>query len=115
MVHRLTFSPRTVFQTIGGSFSLSAAQSGFVNRLLSRAASTAPGVNPSQLLLTGATDIRNVFSAEQLPGILLAYMAGIKVAFAFAIAACGVAFLISTTMPWQRLNKEAVKEAGAAA
>jgi len=42
-------------------------------------------------------------------------MAGIKVAFAFTIAACGVAFLISPLMPWERLNKEAVKEAGAAA
>jgi hypothetical protein len=72
-------------------------------------------VDPSQILLTGATDIRRAFSAEQVPGILLAYMAGIKVAFAFTIAACGVAFLISFLLPWGRLNKEAVKEAGGAA
>ncbi|KAJ9132959.1 MFS general substrate transporter [Coniochaeta hoffmannii] len=103
------------FQTVGGAFSISAAQSGFVNRLLHRVVTSAPGVNPQQLLLTGATDIRRVFPADQVAGILVAYMAGIKVAFAFTIAACGVAFLISPLMPWERLNKEAVKEAGAAA
>lgn len=72
-------------------------------------------MEPAKLLLTGATDIRNVFAADQLPGILLAYMAGIKVAFAYTVASCGVAFLIGFRMPWQRLNREAVKEAGAAA
>ncbi|KAB5545755.1 major facilitator superfamily transporter [Coniochaeta sp. 2T2.1] len=103
------------FQTVGGAFSISAAQSAFVNRLLHRVVVTAPAVNPTQLLLTGATDIRRVFPESDIPGILIAYMAGIKLAFAITIALCGTAFLISFLMPWKKLNPDAVKEAGAAA
>lgn len=103
------------FQTIGGAFSISAAQSGFVNKLLTTLPVSAPDVSPAMVLGTGATQIRHLFTEEQVPGILVAYMAGIKVALAFTVAAVGISFFIILFAPWQRLNREAVKEAGAAA
>jgi hypothetical protein len=77
-------------------------------------ATSAPDVDPRVLLGTGATQIRAVFTAEQIPGILVAYMEGIKTALAIATAAVGFSFVISLFSKWRRLNPEALKNAGAA-
>ncbi|EAQ86359.1 hypothetical protein CHGG_07612 [Chaetomium globosum CBS 148.51] len=70
------------FQTVGGAFLVSAAQSAFVNRMVQELASSAPSVNPLMVLGTGATQLREVFPADVVPGVLVAYMAGIKTALA---------------------------------
>ena len=92
-----------VFQTTGGAVLVGAAQSGFVNQLLSRLPSTAPKVNPAEVVAAGATELRDVFPANQLDGILVAYMAGIKVTFAITIAAAGISFLLSLLSKWKRI------------
>jgi hypothetical protein len=76
---------------------------------------SAPGVNPATVLDTGATQIRTAFPADQIPGILVAYMAGIRVSFAIALAFVGVSTLVVLFSPWKRLNRDAVKEAAGAA
>jgi MFS family permease len=113
ITNRLPHSP--VFQTVGGAFLVSAAQSAFVNTMLNRLATSAPQVSPLKLLGTGATQLRAVFPPEQVPGILVAYMAGIKTALALAIAAVGLAFVVSLFNNWRRLNTDALKGAGGAA
>jgi MFS transporter, DHA2 family, glioxin efflux transporter len=75
----------------------------------------APGVNPLQLLATGATEVRATFPTDQLNGILSAYMSGIKGAFAVGIGGVGLAFVVSLLQRWDRLNREALKESGGAA
>ncbi|OKL62584.1 hypothetical protein UA08_02968 [Talaromyces atroroseus] len=92
------------FQTIGGAALIGAAQSGFVNQLLRRLPSTAPTVNPNLVVAAGATELRNVFSADELSGILVAYMAGIKVTFAITIGAAGISFPISLLSKWDKIN-----------
>jgi hypothetical protein len=99
------------FQTIGGAFSTAAAQSGFVNRMLSELARTAPEVNRLMVLGTGATQIRHAFPADQIPAIVLAYMAGIKVTFALSVGLTGFACLLAALVPRKRLNTEAVQGA----
>lgn len=94
----------SVFETLGGSFLISAAQSGFVNQLVQKLPSTAPTVNPALVIATGATELRDVFSATELDGILVAYMAGIKVAFAITIGAVGISLPISLFSRWTNLN-----------
>ena len=96
-----------VFQTIGGAALIGAAQSGFVNQLLNKLPSTAPGVNPALVVAAGATELREVFSADDLDGILVAYMAGIKVAFAITIGAVGFSFPISLLSKWKRISTAA--------
>lgn len=93
----------TVFQTIGGAFSNSAGQSAFVNRLLATLPETAPGVEPGLVLLTGASDIHTVFPSDVLPGVLQAYMVGLKAAFAVALSFSGLAFLCSLAVPAGKL------------
>ena len=102
---------RIVFQTVGGAFSISAGQSAFVNRLLATLPKTAPGVNPRLVLLTGASELHNVFPLDVLPGVLEAYMAGLKAAFAVAVAFSGVAFLCSLAIPMKKLPTHAPDEA----
>ncbi|KAI1399175.1 efflux pump antibiotic resistance protein [Hypoxylon fuscum] len=95
------------FQTLGGALLLSAAQSAFVNRLMLRVQTSAPDVDSIALVATGATALRGVFSEEQVPGILIAYMDGIKAAIALGIASVGLAFILSLCFSWKRLNANA--------
>ncbi|KAH8881157.1 MFS general substrate transporter [Thozetella sp. PMI_491] len=92
------------FQTVGGAFLLAAAQSAFGNRMLATLASTAPNVDPLHVLNIGATEIRKTFPPEQIPGILLAYMDGIKVGLAIAFAAVCLSFFLSLFNPWKSLH-----------
>ncbi|KAL4900284.1 major facilitator superfamily domain-containing protein [Aspergillus multicolor] len=85
-------------QTIGGAFMMSAAQAAFVNHLLYMLPLTAPDVDPSAVIATGATELREVFG-QDLHGVLVAYIAGLEVAFAFGRARMGVAFL-ALFVPW---------------
>ncbi|EPE09498.1 major facilitator superfamily transporter [Ophiostoma piceae UAMH 11346] len=103
------------FQTIGGAFMLSAAQSAFVNHMLTVLPKTAPTVNPALVLATGATELWSTFGDDVLHGVLEAYMKGLKVAFAIAIAGVGSAFAISLLSSWKRLNPEVMKNLGGAA
>jgi hypothetical protein len=99
------------FQTIGGAFFISAGQAAFANRLLARIPVTAPGVNPALVVATGATDLRKVFSAHDLPGILVAYLDGLRVAFAIAIATACLGFILAFAPRWQTLKGKDVMAA----
>ncbi|KAI8156044.1 putative efflux pump gsfJ [Colletotrichum sp. SAR 10_70] len=92
------------FQTVGGAFFVAGAQSGFLVTVLKKVAVYAPSVDPNLVALTGATEIRNAFPADAVPGIIQAYMDGLKVTFAIAIAGAGVSFLISLGSRWGKLN-----------
>lgn len=97
------------FQTVGGAFTVSAAQAAFVNVLVKVLPHSAPGVDPALVVKTGATDLRMIFSADQVPGILEAYMRGLKVAFAIGMASTGVAFVVVVLFQrWNRLNTAAI-------
>ncbi|KAJ4287121.1 hypothetical protein N0V88_007743 [Collariella sp. IMI 366227] len=95
------------FQTVGAAFSTSAAQSAFVNQLIAKLPSSAPTVNKDLVIATGATQLRNVFGPEELPGIIVAYMHGIKAVFAVGIAMAGLACLCTVLIPWSRLPTHA--------
>jgi hypothetical protein len=90
---------------------VSAAQSSFINTLL---LNLPADVDRFAIIGTGATAIRHVFPADQIPGILVAYMAGLKTTFAISVAGVGIAFVVSFFSSWRRLNREAVANTGAA-
>jgi hypothetical protein len=52
-----------------------------------------------------------VFPLDVLPGVLEAYMAGLKAAFAVAVAFSGAAFLCSLAIPMKKLPSHAPDEA----
>ena len=100
-LHQLT-SPVT--QTIGGAFFVSAGESAFTNILASRLPITAPSVDVASVVATGATELRNTFAPELIPGIVSAYMQGLRVAYAVAIAAAVLSVLISLGSKWRNLK-----------
>lgn len=77
--------------------------------MLKTLAVTAPDVDPAKLIATGVSEIRDAFPADQIPGILIAYMDGLRIPFAIATAtACTACILtcIVVVVP-TRLGKKA--------
>lgn len=94
---------------------MSASQSIFVNRMLIAAPHFAPGIDPTQVVSTGAGELRNVFRSEQIVGVLTAYLTGIRAAYMLSCAVVGASLLVGMFLPWKRLDTDALKEAGGAA
>lgn len=90
---------------------MSAGQAAFVNAMINAIPTMAPGGDAMQVVATGAGQLRSVFTAEELPGVLAAYLHGIQTAFILACAVAGTACLLSTLLPWKPLNTAAIKEA----
>lgn len=67
-------------------------------------ADNAPQINKGQLILTGATTLRETFDAETLPIVIDGYMHGLHTVFAMAIAFVGFSFLITLLTRWKKLN-----------
>ncbi|KIW02704.1 uncharacterized protein PV09_06142 [Verruconis gallopava] len=95
-------------QLLGGALGVAAAQSAFVNKMSKTLRRTAPGINPMQVIVTGATQIRSSFPPEAVPGIVEAYMQGIKVAFILVIAFMSLSVLVSLMLDFRPLpaNRE---------
>ncbi|KAG6365909.1 hypothetical protein INS49_000085 [Diaporthe citri] len=101
------------FQTIGGSFMVSAAQSGFVGIMSGRLVTSAPNLPVAQVMATGATELRKVFP-DDIQGVLVAYMAGLRVAFGMAIASIGLAAVLCSFLSWEKLDVDRINnESGA--
>jgi hypothetical protein len=74
---------------------------------LNKLPSTAPGVNPAVVVAAGATELRNFLSGDELHGVLVAYMAGIKVTFAITIGAVGISLPLSLLSKWNKISAPA--------
>ncbi|KAK7555885.1 MFS gliotoxin efflux transporter glia [Phyllosticta citricarpa] len=95
------------WQTVAGAIFVSVGQSLFSNRLVQEVGQHVAGVDPKLVVATGATELRGVFEGAQLQGILEAYMAGLKDAYALAIALAGVATVVAIVMVvWDRRKLE---------
>ncbi len=90
-------------QTLGGSLTISAAQSVMTNTLIKSLAQYAPSVSPEKVIFTGATDLQKVFGDKLLPGILKSYMAGLKNAFILALAMGAMTFVTAFLNKWHDL------------
>lgn len=92
------------FQTMGGALFVSTGQSVFRNRLAAAITSTAPNVTNEQILNTGATQLTQVFTTQELPGVLAAYIDGIHATFILCIALAGMAFLVAFLPKWDNIK-----------
>ncbi len=86
----------------------------FTNVLLGKLPTLAPSVNTQQVAATGVTDLRSVFPADAIPGIVDAYMDGLKVTYAIAITTVGISVLISFASKWRNLKGKIPMGGGAA-
>ncbi|KAJ5097478.1 hypothetical protein N7456_008199 [Penicillium angulare] len=91
-------------QTIGGSIFVSAGQSAMVNVLLKNLRSETSTVSAIKVAMTGATELRQVFSSAQMPFILTAYMKGLQAAFLVAVVASSLATVVCLATRWIKLS-----------
>ena len=95
------------FQTVTGALFISIAQSLFTNKLLQEVAANVPGVSPELVVITGATELKDVFK-DHLLGVRRSYMAGLKDAYILAIALGSVACIIAViTLVFDNRNLKA--------
>ncbi|KAF2842721.1 major facilitator superfamily transporter [Patellaria atrata CBS 101060] len=86
------------WQSFSGAVMISVAQSLFTNKLLTEVPKRVPGLNPMLVVGTGATELRKVFTEEQIPGIVRSFMEGLKDAYIMAIALSAAAAVVAFTM-----------------
>ncbi|KAJ5263521.1 hypothetical protein N7478_011126 [Penicillium angulare] len=98
------------FQTVGGAVSVAAAQAALVNQIIVKLAVTAPNINSALVISTGASELRDVFTTEQMTAILPAYMTGLKVTYALSIATAGIAFCLSPFNNFKKIDAHAAAD-----
>lgn len=101
-------------QAFGGAFFISAGEAAFANTIINVLPSYVPSLDPHVVIHTGINSLRSTFPSELLPGIINAYMEGLKVDYAIAIAAVGIAFVGSFASAWPWLNLKGKVVMGAA-
>lgn len=90
---------------MGGTIFVSAAQAVFANRLLQALATQAPSIDPHEILITGATELKGRFPGDLYRGVLESYIVGLKDAFLFGMVVAGCAFLSSWIAPIKSINQ----------
>ncbi|TGO39393.1 hypothetical protein BHYA_0055g00490 [Botrytis hyacinthi] len=85
---------------------VSTAQSLFQNELLNIIPHTNPSISPSSIFSIGASQVQTSFPPDELPGIIAAYMRGIRMAIALSIAMAGTATLVALSQGWFRMQQE---------
>ena len=97
-------------QTFGGAVLLALSQLVFSSGLRSGLEEHAPSIDPQIVIDAGATAVRHVISAVDLPAVLEAYVVAIAQVLYLATGASGAVFLFSLGMGWKSLKKEKVPE-----
>lgn len=98
------------FMNLGGTAFVTAAQSAFVNEMLATVRTTVPDIDPATIIVTGATEIRIKFKANQIQKIVAAFMSGIRLSLALAIGATGIALLVSLFHDWKRTGSKTTEK-----
>jgi hypothetical protein len=81
------------FQTMGGAIFLSVGQNIFTNKLLKGVIATVPGIDPSLVLHSGATDLKKNIPAHFLPAVQTAYNKALTQTWYVSVAmACATVF-----------------------
>ena len=92
-------------QGIGGTISVAMAQNILDNKLISGLKGVGD-INPHDIVNTGATQLRSVFSAEQLPEVLRAYNHALVIVFYVALGFSCAAIFGGLGMEWKSVKRD---------
>jgi len=95
-------------QGIGGTISVAIAQNVLDSKLIAGFKSISD-ISPHQVVNTGATELRNVFSPEELPAVLQIYNHALTITFYIAVAFSIAAIFGGLGMEWKSLKKDKAK------
>lgn len=104
-------NPLTVFQFVGGTVGVSAANNIMTNVIISSLPKDNPNLSPAAVLAAGSTGLLQAFpNVDDLNMVINAYMRGLKAAWIWSIALSGLAFVISFGAEWKSVRAEDVKK-----
>lgn len=92
-------------QTLGGAVFISVGQNVLASNLVKGITKLVSDVDPAMIVNTGATDLRELVSAEQLPAVLEAYNESLHHVFLVAAGVAAVSILGSSTLEWKSVKK----------
>ncbi|KAL8951374.1 MAG: hypothetical protein Q9222_002651 [Ikaeria aurantiellina] len=91
-------------QNLGGTVFVSAAQNVLSTNLMSNLVSF-PRIDPHTVIHTGATDLRTIFSSNELPQVLMAYNEALIQTYYIALGASCVSILAGLSMEWKSIKE----------
>ena len=100
-------------QTLGGALFVSVAQNVFTNRLLSNLQKVVPDLNPTIVLATGATSLKDVIPTQFLPGVQQAYNDSIMNTFYVGVAMAVLSIFGSVLLEWRSVKGKKIEMAAA--
>jgi MFS family permease len=96
-------------QNLGGSVFISVAQNTFTNQLIA-GLSKIPQIDISDILETGATEVRDIVSAEVLPQVLVVYNTALRSAFQIALGVGCFLIVGAVFMEWRTIKKDKARD-----
>ena len=91
-------------QTLGGALFISIAQNVFTNKLATGLAKSVPGLNPSIVLDTGATNLKNAVPDQFYEAVLIAYNAALTDTYYVATAMSALSIIGALGMEWRSVK-----------
>lgn len=103
-------------QSLGGAIFLAVGQSVFTNGLITNLDGAVPDRSGRELvhlvMRAGATELRHVFSAQELPPVLTAYNKAVTDTFTVALALSCVSIVGAVLTKWTSVKREESKRSG---
>lgn len=96
-------------QLLGGAIFISVAQNVFTNQLLNNVISAVPGINPEQVLSTGATSLATQIDPKYLPGVKIAYNGAIIDTFYVAVAMASLSSVGAAFLEWKSVKGKKIE------
>lgn len=100
-------------QTLGGSIMVSVAQNVETNQLLKGLVKSVPGIDPSIVLNTGATQLRNIVPAQYVGQVLEVYNSALSKTFYVGVATAILSMVGAVFVEWKSVKGKKI-EMGAA-
>lgn len=92
-------------QQLGGALFVSIGQSIFFNELVD-GLKHVPGVEPSMVAKTGATELRNVVNSADINAVMLAYNDALDKVFTASLALACLSLIGAASMEWKNIKPE---------
>ncbi|KAF1920050.1 major facilitator superfamily domain-containing protein [Ampelomyces quisqualis] len=95
-------------QTLGGALFISVGQNVFTNQLIKNLGTVVPDLDPSIVLVVGATELKNAIEAKFLPGVLVAYNLALTQVFYVSVAAGALSIIGAAFIEWKNVKGKQV-------
>ena len=98
--------------TLGGALFIGVGQNIFTNRLSTNLVTNVSNINPSIVLNTGATSLRNAVGPDSLEGVLVAYNDALIQAYYVSVATACLSIFGALGMEWKSVKGQKMDAVG---